>query len=49
MDLAVEDAARVRVFYEAAAGGPRTAGSGRFCVLRDPAGAPFALYENGGA
>lgn len=29
--------------------GPRTAGSGRFCVLRDPAGAPFALYENAAA
>ena len=26
--------------------GPRQAGSGRFCVLRDPAGAAFALYEN---
>jgi predicted enzyme related to lactoylglutathione lyase len=112
MDLTVEDAARVRQFYEAAAGwtaqehpmggysdfvmmtpggapaggicharganaalppvwliyivvenldqrvarcvelggtvldGPRAAGSGRFCVLRDPAGAPFALFEN---
>jgi len=29
--------------------GPRTSGSGRFCVLRDPAGAPFALYENAAA
>lgn len=29
--------------------GPRAAGSGRFCVLRDPAGAPFALFENAAA
>lgn len=29
--------------------GPRQAGSGRFCVLRDPAGAPFALYQNAAA
>lgn len=29
--------------------GPRPAGSGRFCVLRDPADAPFALYENAAA
>ena len=24
---------------------PRTAGSGRFCIIRDPAGAVCALYE----
>ena len=27
--------------------GPRPLGNGRFCVIRDPAGAVCALYETG--
>jgi len=27
--------------------GPRSLGTGRFCVIRDPAGAVCALYQSG--
>jgi uncharacterized protein len=49
--VAVEDlersAARCAELGGSVLAGPRSAGGGRFCVIRDPAGAVVGLYQSG--